>query len=78
MVPAVGALPTFAEAPALIVVGSLMMTTVREVNWDDPLVASPAFLTMVTIPRGKQGCRRGDTPEMGACSDRARIREGGC
>ncbi len=48
--PFVGALPSFATAPALIVVGSLMMTTVREVDWDDPLVAIPAFLTMVTIP----------------------------
>lgn len=50
VVPAVGALPAFATAPALIVVGSLMMTTVKEVNWDDPLIAIPAFLTMVTIP----------------------------
>jgi AGZA family xanthine/uracil permease-like MFS transporter len=48
--PFAGALPAFATAPALIVVGSLMMTTIREVNWDDPLVAIPAFLTMVTIP----------------------------
>ncbi|MBV9503719.1 MAG: NCS2 family permease [Acidobacteriia bacterium] len=50
VVPSVGALPAFATAPALIVVGSLMMTAVREVDWDDPLIAIPAFLTMVTIP----------------------------
>ena len=50
VVPSVGALPAFATAPALIVVGSLMMTTIRELNWDDPLDAIPAFLTMVTIP----------------------------
>jgi AGZA family xanthine/uracil permease-like MFS transporter len=50
VVPAVGVIPSFATAPALIVVGSLMMTSIREVDWDDALVAIPAFLTMVTIP----------------------------
>jgi len=50
VVPSVGALPAFATAPALIVVGSLMMTSVREIDWEDPLVAIPAFLTMMTIP----------------------------
>jgi AGZA family xanthine/uracil permease-like MFS transporter len=48
--PLVGVIPSFATAPALIVVGSLMMTSVREIDWDDTLVAIPAFLTVVTIP----------------------------
>jgi len=48
--PLAGILPTAATAPALIVVGSLMMTTVIEIAWNDTLVAIPAFLTMVTIP----------------------------
>ena len=50
LAPVVGAIPAAATAPALIVVGSLMMTVVAEVKWDDPEVAVPAFLTMMTIP----------------------------
>jgi len=48
--PAVGAIPAAATAPALIVVGSLMMAVVVEIDWRDPEVAVPAFLTMMTIP----------------------------
>jgi AGZA family xanthine/uracil permease-like MFS transporter len=48
--PLVGAIPPAATAPALIVVGSLMMSQVSEIRWDDPIVAIPAFLTLITIP----------------------------
>jgi AGZA family xanthine/uracil permease-like MFS transporter len=48
--PLIGAVPTAATAPALIVVGSLMMTQVSEIKWSDPAIAIPAFLTLVTIP----------------------------
>jgi adenine/guanine/hypoxanthine permease len=48
--PAVGAIPAAATAPALIVVGSLMMSSVAEIAWSDPEVAIPAFLTIMTIP----------------------------
>ncbi len=48
--PWVGVIPTAATAPALILVGCLMMATVREINWDDMVVAVPAFLTIVMIP----------------------------
>jgi AGZA family xanthine/uracil permease-like MFS transporter len=37
-------------APALIIVGSLMLTGIREIKWDDPVEAIPAFLTMIAIP----------------------------
>lgn len=37
-------------AGALIIVGSLMMKTVREIDWDDFDEALPAFLTMIGIP----------------------------
>ncbi len=37
-------------AGALIIVGSLMMKTVREIAWDDFEEALPAFLTMIGIP----------------------------
>ncbi|MDR3701587.1 MAG: NCS2 family permease [Candidatus Sulfopaludibacter sp.] len=48
--PAVGAIPAAATGPALIVVGSLMVQVVAEIEWADPEVAIPAFLTMMTIP----------------------------
>lgn len=48
--PVVGVVPAAATAPALIVVGSLMISHVSEIDWADPLVAIPAFLTIVTIP----------------------------
>ncbi|HXP84481.1 MAG TPA: NCS2 family permease [Bryobacteraceae bacterium] len=48
--PVVGAVPTSATAPALIIVGSLMMSHVGEIRWNDPAMAIPAFLTMATIP----------------------------
>ncbi|MCU1275104.1 MAG: Xanthine/uracil/vitamin permease, partial [Bryobacterales bacterium] len=50
LAPLVGAIPAAATAPALIVVGSMMMTTVTEIRWTDPVVAIPAFLTMIGIP----------------------------
>ena len=49
-VPIVGMVPAAATAPALIIVGSLMVGTVVEIRWHDPLVAVPAFLTLVLIP----------------------------
>ena len=48
--PLVGVIPAAATAPALIIVGSMMMTTVTEIEWADPQIAIPAFLTMLTIP----------------------------
>ncbi|MGA2807993.1 MAG: NCS2 family permease [Terracidiphilus sp.] len=48
--PFVGIVPPAATAPALILVGSLMLSTITEIRWHDPLVAVPAFLTLVLIP----------------------------
>jgi AGZA family xanthine/uracil permease-like MFS transporter len=48
--PVIGAVPAAATAPALIVVGSLMMSQIGEISWKDPAIAIPAFLTLVTIP----------------------------
>ena len=48
--PVVGAIPAAATAPALIIVGSLMVGVVAEIEWQDPEVAVPAFLTMMAIP----------------------------
>jgi AGZA family xanthine/uracil permease-like MFS transporter len=48
--PYVGVVPQAATAPALILVGSMMLATITEIRWHDPLVAIPAFLTLVLIP----------------------------
>jgi len=48
--PLVGAIPSFATSPALIIVGGLMLAGVGSIQWDDPTIAIPAFLTLVTIP----------------------------
>lgn len=48
--PLAGIIPAEATAPALVVVGFLMLTIVREIPWDDPEVAIPAFLTIVVMP----------------------------
>lgn len=42
--------PLAATAPALIVVGGLMLLPVTEIAWEDPLYAIPAFLTVAMIP----------------------------
>jgi len=48
--PVVGFIPQAVTAPALIVVGSLMASTMADIRWSDPVLALPAFLTMVAIP----------------------------
>jgi len=50
LAPLLGAVPSAATAPALIIVGSLMMSQVNEIRWSEPVVAIPAFLTLVSIP----------------------------
>jgi AGZA family xanthine/uracil permease-like MFS transporter len=37
-------------APALILVGVMMMESVRRIAWDDFTEAVPAFLTIITMP----------------------------
>ena len=48
--PLAGAVPAFATAPALVVVGALMTQSIAHVAWDDFTEAFPAFLTMVGMP----------------------------
>jgi AGZA family xanthine/uracil permease-like MFS transporter len=42
--------PIAATAPALILVGGLMMAPLAEIDWHDPSIAIPAFLTVAMIP----------------------------
>jgi adenine/guanine/hypoxanthine permease len=48
--PIAGAIPPFATAPALILVGVLMISAVTEIKWDDMTEAIPAFLTILAMP----------------------------
>ena len=43
-------IPSFATAPALIVVGFYMMCAVAKINFDDMTDAIPAFLTILVMP----------------------------
>jgi adenine/guanine/hypoxanthine permease len=48
--PLVEVIPNEAATPALVLVGFLMMTQVRNIDWNDLEVAIPAFLTIVLMP----------------------------
>lgn len=48
--PVVGAIPDFATAPALILVGALMVAGAARIDWEEPRIAIPSFLTIITIP----------------------------
>lgn len=43
-------IPSCATATALIYVGVLMMNNVRDIEWSDPAIALPAFLTIAMMP----------------------------
>ncbi|MFC6878680.1 MULTISPECIES: NCS2 family permease [Actinomadura] len=48
--PLAGVVPVGAAAPALVLVGALMMTHARKIDWEDLEIAVPAFLTIVLMP----------------------------
>ncbi len=48
--PLVAVIPQEAAAPALVIVGFLMMSQVRGIDWEDLEIAIPAFLTVVVMP----------------------------
>jgi AGZA family xanthine/uracil permease-like MFS transporter len=48
--PLAGVIPAAATAPALIVVGALMLDGLRNIDWDDYAVSIPVFLTIVGMP----------------------------
>lgn len=48
--PLAGLIPGFATAPALIIVGAMMMKNVEKVNFRDYTESIPAFLTIVMMP----------------------------
>ena len=48
--PVAGAIPGFATAPALILVGALMTQSIAQIAWSDFTEAFPAFLTVLAMP----------------------------
>ena len=50
LAPFVGIIPSAATAPALIFVGALMISSIKELEWDDMSVAIPSFLTIIMMP----------------------------
>ena len=48
--PLIGLVPAFATAPALILVGALLMSEVGKINFTDFTDALPAFLTIIMMP----------------------------
>jgi AGZA family xanthine/uracil permease-like MFS transporter len=48
--PVVAVVPAYATAPALILVGFLLISGVRAIRWDEVTTALPAFLTLIMIP----------------------------
>lgn len=48
--PLVALVPYEAATPALVIVGFLMMSQVKDIEWTDVTIAFPAFLTIVLMP----------------------------
>lgn len=48
--PLAALIPTCATAASLVYVGILMMSSIKDVDWSDPVIAVPAFATMVLMP----------------------------
>ncbi len=49
-IPLLSAIPSFATAPALLMVGVLMLGNISGIRWRDPAESIPAFLTLLLIP----------------------------
>ena len=50
LAPLVAVIPYEAATPALVIVGFLMMTQIKNIDWDDMGIALPAFLTIILMP----------------------------
>ncbi len=50
LAPLAGSIPAFATAPALIFVGCLMMTGIRDIDFEDPTEYVPAAVTIIAMP----------------------------
>ena len=50
LAPLVAIIPYEAATPALIIVGFLMMSQIKNIDWDDLGIGVPAFLTIILMP----------------------------
>jgi AGZA family xanthine/uracil permease-like MFS transporter len=50
LAPLVAVIPYEAATPALVIVGFLMMSQIKDLDWSDLGIAIPAFLTMILMP----------------------------
>jgi AGZA family xanthine/uracil permease-like MFS transporter len=50
LAPYLSVIPLAATAPALILVGFLMCTEITKINFNDPEIGIPAFVTLVLVP----------------------------
>ncbi len=50
LAPLVAVIPYEAATPALVIVGFLMMTQIKNIDWEDYGIAIPAFLTIILMP----------------------------
>lgn len=50
LAPLVAVIPYEAATPALVIVGFLMMTQIKSIDWDDYGIGIPAFLTIILMP----------------------------
>jgi AGZA family xanthine/uracil permease-like MFS transporter len=50
LAPLAQVIPAAATAPALVMVGAAMMGSLTEIDWADPTIALPAFLTIIATP----------------------------
>jgi AGZA family xanthine/uracil permease-like MFS transporter len=50
LAPLVAIIPYEAATPALVIVGFLMMSQIKSIDWEDYGIAIPAFLTIILMP----------------------------
>lgn len=48
--PLITSIPLFATAPALIIIGALMLRSATRINWEDPAEYLPASIVIASIP----------------------------
>jgi len=50
ILPIIESIPLYATTPVLILIGSLMISNVKNIDWDDYSISIPSFITIITMP----------------------------
>ena len=48
--PLFASIPAIATAPVLMLIGTMMMSQAKKIDWDDMMEAIPVFLTIIMMP----------------------------